>query len=209
MKIRIRKQPNKQVITELTEDEYDFVKEALEIPPSELPFSNIFGDKYRVLTNFETLNEGHPLTEMIEYLEFNGWSLEPHIDDQALKFSKSYRVVRPSKDMTDVDSTPRTKTITLTLQKIIQNMANAFENSLPKMARQYQELTDQAREANNKVSGFAGSGGSDKELDALINARNKIQRRQVPIAVKLRNTLSMSEKKMPLNLFEALPMDNL
>jgi uncharacterized Rmd1/YagE family protein len=73
MKIKINK---KQVINEITEEEYEFIKEALEIPVEELPFSNIFGNKYRILGDFQTLNEEHPLTKMIKYLEFNGWSLE-------------------------------------------------------------------------------------------------------------------------------------
>jgi len=190
MKIRI-KSSKKQVINEITEEEYDFVKEALEIPTSELPFSNIFGDKYRILGNFEVVNDEHPLSVIIKFLEERGWSLEPHIDKQPLKFTKSYKVIRPSNDRTEVDTTPRTKTITLTMQKIIQNMVKAFEESLPTMYNQYEELADQAREANNQVSGFGGSGGSDEELDNLIAARDKIKMRQVPLGVKLRNIVSM------------------
>ena len=113
MKIKIKQ---KKVINEITEEEYGFIEEALKIPPSELPFSNIFGDKYRVLGNFQTLNEEHPLTKMIEYLEFNGWSLEPHVDKQPLKFTKSYRVIKPmASDRTEIDTTPATRTITLTI----------------------------------------------------------------------------------------------
>ena len=210
MKIKINK---KQVINEITEEEYEFVKEALEIPPSELPFSNIFGNRYRVLGNFQTLNEEHPLTKMIEYLEFNGWSLEPHVDKQPLKFTKSYRVIKPmASDRTEIDTTPATRTITLTLQKILQNMAKAFENSLPKMAQQYSELTDQARELNNKISkgtakleaprNWSFLAEDEEEMDALIAARDKIKMKQVALGVKLRNTLNMylreKEATMPI-----------
>ena len=202
MKITI-KSSKKKVLNEITEEEYDFVREALEIPPSELPFSNIFGDKYRILGNFEVVNDEHPLSVIIKFLEDRGWSLDPHTDGQPLKFTKSYKVLRPSKDMTEVDTTPRTKTITLTMQKIIQNMVKAFEQSLPKMYNQYEKLADQAREANNNVSGFGGSGGSDEELDNLIAARDKISRQQVPLGVKLRNIVSMytgpEESWQPLN----------
>ena len=83
MKIKVNK---KQAINEITEQEYEFVEEALKIPVSELPFSNIFGDKYRILGDFSTLNDEHPLTKMIKYLEFHGWNLEPHTDKQPLKF---------------------------------------------------------------------------------------------------------------------------
>ena len=44
MKIKINK---KQAINEITEEEYEFIEEALKIPPSELPFSNIFGNDDR------------------------------------------------------------------------------------------------------------------------------------------------------------------
>ena len=216
MKVKINSN-KKQVLNELTQEEYDFVEEVLEIPPSELPFSNIFGDKYRILGNFEVVNDKHPLSKIIKFLEERGWSLEPHVDKQPLKFTKSYKVVRPSKDLTEIDSTPRTKTITLTLQKIIKNMVKAFEETLPKMYDQYQELTDAVREANNKVSGFSSSGGSDKldpprdwsflaeneELDALVAARDKLQKRQVPLAVRLSNAVHMyaapSEAYQPLD----------
>ena len=210
MKIKINK---KQTINEITEQEYEFVEEALNIPVGELPFSNIFGNKYRILGDFQTLNEEHPLTKMIKYLEFNGWSLEPHTDKQPLKFSKSYRVIKPmATDRTEIDTTPATKTVTLTLQKIIQNMAKAFGNSLPKMAEQYEELIEQARKAENKVSkastkleaprDWSFLAENEEELDALIAARDKIKMKQVALGVKLRNTLSMylrdKEATMPI-----------
>ena len=132
MKIKINK---KNVINEITEQEYEFVEEALNIPVEELPFSNIFGNKYRILGDFQTLNEEHPLTKMIKYLEFNGWSLDPHTDKQPLKFTKSYRVIKPmASDRTEIDTTPTTRTITLTLQKIIQNIVdntNAIQKNVP------------------------------------------------------------------------------
>ena len=199
MKIKINK---KQAINEITEEEYEFIEEALKIPPSELPFSNIFGNKYRVLGNFETLNEEHPLTKMIEYLELNGWSLEPHVDKQPLKFTKSYRVIKPmASDRTEIDTTPATRTITLTLQKIIQNMAKAFENSLPKMAEQYEQLGDEVTKARNRVTKASQNleaprdwsflAENEEELEKLVDNMTKLQMRQVALGVKLRNTLNM------------------
>jgi len=208
MKIKINK---KEVINEITEQEYEFVEEALKIPVEELPFSNIFGNKYRILGNFETLNEEHPLSKMIKYLEFNGWSLEPHVDKQPLKFTKSYRVIKPmASDRTEIDTTPATRTITLTLQKILQNMAKAFENSLPKMAQQYEDLQEEARKANNKVSkastrleaprDWSFLAENEEELDALIAARDKIKMKQVALGVKLRNTLNMYLREKEANM---------
>jgi len=172
MKVKI-KSNNKKVITELTEEEYSFVQEALDIPKSELPFSNIFGDRYRVLGDFQTVNENHPLSKIIEFLEDRGWSIEPHVDKQPLKFTKSYNIIAPSKDRKEIDSTPRTKTITLTMQKIIQNMVNAFNNSLPSLYKQYQELKDQSKEAENPAD------------------KDKIAIQQVLVAVKLRNLANL------------------
>ena len=69
MKIKINK---KQVISEITEEEYDFVSEALEIS-SELPFSNIFGDRYRILGNFKVVTDEHVLGKAINFTG-NGWT---------------------------------------------------------------------------------------------------------------------------------------
>ena len=62
MKVKINK---KQVLNEITEEEYDFVSEALEIPPSQLAFSNIFGNRDRVLGNFDVVTDDHVLSKAI------------------------------------------------------------------------------------------------------------------------------------------------
>ena len=64
MKIRI-KSKNPELIQELDEDEISYLDDAMNIPISEMPFSNIFGDKYRIIKSFETLSKTSPFGKIV------------------------------------------------------------------------------------------------------------------------------------------------
>ena len=80
-------------------------------------------------------------------------------------------------------------------------MAKAFENSLPKMAEQYEELGDEVTKARNRVTKASQSlepprdwsflAENEEELEKLVDNMTKLQMRQVALGVKLRNTLNM------------------
>ena len=114
MKIKINK---KQVLNEITEEEYDFVAEALEIPPSELPFSNIFGDRYRILGNFEVVTDDHPLSKVIKFLTDNGWTFDTPNPPKEFTFTKTYDEVSADRnDRMKFDKNVKSVTKTIGLQ---------------------------------------------------------------------------------------------
>ena len=59
MRIKV-KTKNPEIIQEITEEEFGYVEEALSIPISEMPFSNIFGDKYRIIQSYGSLKADSP-----------------------------------------------------------------------------------------------------------------------------------------------------
>jgi hypothetical protein len=180
MKIKIKK---KQVLSEISEEEYDFVKEALEIPPSELPFSNIFGDKYRILGNFKVVTDEHVLSKAIKFLTDNGWTFNDPEPPKAFTFTKTY-------DQVDVDRNDRTKfdknvksvTETFTMQKLMQDMNKAMTKSMPNSFAQYEQLREEAKELNKT---FLAAEGEEQE-----KLKNQIQinlYKQVNVGKRMRN----------------------
>jgi len=64
-----------QQINEATEQEIEYLNDALEIPVSELPFGNIFGDSYRIIEPVSSLKEQTPLSNAIFALNKFGWEV--------------------------------------------------------------------------------------------------------------------------------------
>ena len=129
MKIKVKLKENKQLVQEITEEEYSFVEEALEIPIEEMPYSNIFGDKYRIIREFGTLSDGNPFGKMIKKLSEFGWNLAEHEGDKAIELYKEYTLVKPNpkyaEDPTGGQYIRNPQYVKMTLQKLIQKM-NAF-----------------------------------------------------------------------------------
>jgi len=160
MKIKINK---KQVLSEITEEEYDFVSEALEIPPSELPFSNIFGDRYRVLGNFEVVTDEHPLSKVIKFLTDNGWTFNTPKPPKEFNFTKTYDLVAADRnDRTKFDKNVKSVTKTIGLQKLMQDMNKAMTQSMPNSFADYEKLREEAKELNKSF--LAAEGENKKNL---------------------------------------------
>ena len=66
-----------QEINEATEQEIEYLNDALEIPVSELPFGNIFGNSYRIIEPVSGLKEQTPLANAISVLNAFGWQVDP------------------------------------------------------------------------------------------------------------------------------------
>ncbi|MHA2404513.1 MAG: hypothetical protein ACXADH_16055 [Candidatus Kariarchaeaceae archaeon] len=158
MKIKINK---KQALNELTEEEYEFVKEALEIPPTELPFSNIFGDKYRILGNFEVVTDKHPLSKVIKFLTDNGWTFNTPNPPKEFSFTKTYDEVAVDRnDRTKLDKNVKSVTKTFGLQKLMQDMNKAMTQSMPNSFADYEKLREEAKELNKS---FLAAEGEEQE----------------------------------------------
>ena len=64
-----------QEINEATEGEIEYLNDALEIPVSELPFGNIFGDSYRIIEPLNSLDETSSFGVAMKALEKMGWTV--------------------------------------------------------------------------------------------------------------------------------------
>ena len=183
MKIKINK---KQVLSEITEEEYDFVSEALEIPPSELPFSNIFGNRYRVLGNFEVVTDKHKLSKVIKFLTSNGWTFDEPKPPKEFSFTKTYDEVAVDRnDRTKLDKNVKSVTKTFGLQKLMQDMNKAMTQSMPNSFADYEKLREEAKELHKSF--LAAEGEEQEKLKKQIQINLY---RQVDIGKRMRNYMN-------------------
>jgi hypothetical protein len=73
-----------QEINEATEQEIEYLDDALNIPISELPFSNIFGDSYRIIEPVSSMKKQTPLANAIFVLNKFGWEVGEPKDGKIL-----------------------------------------------------------------------------------------------------------------------------
>ena len=158
MKIKV-KLKEKEIIQEITEEEYSFVEEALEIPPEELPYSNIFGDKYRIIREFGTLSDANPFGKMIKRLGEFGWNLADHEGDRAIEPYKEYTLVKPNPKYDPNDGSSASEGqyirnpqyVKMTLQKLIQKM-NAFTSKgVSSMFEKRKNISKRSYEEHNAL----------------------------------------------------------
>ena len=155
MKIKVKLKENKQLVQEITEEEYEFVEEALEIPIEEMPYSNIFGDKYRIIREFGTLSDGNPFGKMIKRLGEFGWNLAEHEGDKAIELYKEYTLIKPNpkygQDSIEGQYIRNPQYVKMTLQKLIQKM-NAFATKgVTSMFAKRQNVTKRNYEDQNAL----------------------------------------------------------
>lgn len=143
MKIKIIKS-NPELIQEITEEEYSYLEEALEIPPEKLPFSNIFGDKYRIIDSYGTMVTTNSFGGMIKKLNSWGWNLADHEGDKAIELYKEYLLTRP--DLKAKGGEPLYKSepkyAKMSLKKLITKMNLFFNKSLPAMHAKAKEMKE-------------------------------------------------------------------
>ena len=148
MKIKIIKS-NPDLIQEITEEEYSYLEEALEIPPEKLPFSNIFGDKYRIIDSYGSPSTKNPFGAMIKKLNSWGWNLVDHEGDKAIELYKEYLMTRPN--INGKFGEPKFKSepkyAKMSLKKLITKMNLFFNKSLPAMDAKVVELGKKKHDA--------------------------------------------------------------
>ena len=62
-------------IVEASDEEIEYLDDMMEMPIEKLPFANIFGDRYRIIENFKTLDPESPLKSTMDALAKMGWSV--------------------------------------------------------------------------------------------------------------------------------------
>ena len=153
MKIRI-KSKNPELIQELDEDEVSYLDDAMSIPVEKLPFTNIFGDKYRIIKSFETLSETSPFGRIINTLRFFGWDLAPREkgDKGKIMLTKKYNEVRLEfKDDNTTKLSRPEKVVQTSLKKWANGAYNTLTRSLPSMYAKSKQLEAKGLEATENL----------------------------------------------------------
>ena len=194
MKVKVNNKNKKQVLKEINEDEYALIEDALEIPISELPYSNIFGNRYRVLGDFETVNKGHPIYEMVKFFQDNDWVLNTQEGNKSLTFSKTWEYQRPdSNNRMEMSKTIQTKSITLKLQNLIPKMIAFYTESLPKLYNQYFEAFIKSAELKRKAADLMAGADTDEGYKEWYKANEAFQKAkmfEVSKSATMRSTIN-------------------
>jgi hypothetical protein len=137
-----------QEINEATEQEIEYLNDALEIPIEELPFGNIFGDSYRIIEPVSGLKEKTPLANAIFVLNAFGWQVDPasnleYHDETKGKLAgkvKSGKILCSKTKVSHyIDGKGNQgisrKTTSLNLPKVLAGIINFVNNSRDKLAK--------------------------------------------------------------------------
>jgi len=138
-----------QELNEATQEEIDYLDEALQIPVSELPFSNIFGNSYRIIEPVNSLKQETPLARVVFALNKFGWEVDPASD---LKYHgqdagrlagtvKSGKILcRKTKITHYIDGKGNAgvsrKTTTLNLPKLMESIIRFVEETRPRLYKE-------------------------------------------------------------------------
>ena len=138
-----------QELKEATEQEIEYLNDALEIPVSELPFGNIFGNSYRIIEPVNSVKQDTPLAKVIFALNKFGWEVDPASDLEyhdetkgalAGKIKGGKILCRKTKVTHYIDGKGKQgvsrKTMTLNLPKLLGAIIKFVEESRPKLLKE-------------------------------------------------------------------------
>jgi hypothetical protein len=138
-----------QEVNEAIQKEIDYLDEALQIPVSELPFSNIFGNSYRIIEPVNSVKQETPLAKVIFALNKFGWEVDPASDLEyhdetkgplAGKVKGGKILCRKTKITHYIDGKGKQgvsrKTMTLNLPKLMGAIIKFIEETRPKLLKE-------------------------------------------------------------------------
>ena len=118
-----------QQVNEASEQEIEYLNDALEIPIEELPFGNIFGNSYRTIEPLDTLDESSSFGVAMKALETMGWQVGAPKDGKILCSKTKVSHFIDGKGKQGVSR----KTIRLNLPKVLAGIVNFVNNSREKL----------------------------------------------------------------------------
>jgi hypothetical protein len=109
-------------LTEAAPEEIGHLDDVLDIAIEDYPFSNIFGDSYRLISELTAAKEDNKISELTKMLDKQGWS----IDWESKGFPCSKLV---TKTWTGKDGKPNSREVmeTMKLSTLLTKMANAID----------------------------------------------------------------------------------
>jgi len=161
----------KTVIQEATTYEIGYLNDVLEIPKSELPFSNIFGDRYRILGSFKSDNPGSPFNLFESFVKRTGWALDKDDISQVVSHVRSLFVGSP-----DAGVQVRTKELRISLVKYFQDLIKYLDD-IPEIMKRYSQLVEKLRIYSKEKFGGDGRGWKKeyfKDKEFLKMTREKL-----------------------------------
>ncbi len=144
----------KKQLNEATDEEIGYLNDLLEVPLSALPFHDIFGNRYRILSSFKSDDPDNPLYIFERFLEFTGWKFNPNDMGEVVKSVNTKFISDPEKGVQQ-----RTKEEKLSLVKWI-NEFSKYLDKLPDTTQSWKKISKDMQEyiqikaANNEVVNF-------------------------------------------------------
>ena len=121
-----------QEINEATEQEIEYLNDALEIPISELPFGNIFGDSYRIIEPFSSMSETTSFGVTMKALKKFKWDVASPKDGKILCTKTKVTHFINGKGESGVSR----KSVTLNLPKVLAGIVNFAKGSRDKLSKE-------------------------------------------------------------------------
>jgi hypothetical protein len=118
-----------QELKEATQQEIEYLNDALEIPIEQLPFGNIFGDSYRIIEPLDSLDESSSFGVAMKALEKMGWEVGSPKDGKILCSKTKISHYIDGKGNQGISR----KTISLNLPKVLSGIINFISNSREKL----------------------------------------------------------------------------
>lgn len=127
-------------LNEATEEEIGHLNDVLEIPKSALPFQDIFGDRYRILSSFKSDDPNSPFMQFEKFLNSTGWRFNPDNMGEVIKSITSSYIANP-----DDGVQHRTKEEKLSIIKWVQDLRK-YLDSVPQTMDEWQKTILDMRE---------------------------------------------------------------
>ena len=120
-------------LNEATDEEIGYLNDLLEVPLSALPFHDIFGDRYRILSSFKSDDPDNPLLVFERFLERTGWRFNPDNMGEVVKSISTSYIANPEDGIQK-----RTKEEKLSLVKWINDLSE-YLDKLPNTMIAYEK----------------------------------------------------------------------
>ena len=132
-------------LNEATEEEIGYLNDLLEVPLSALPFHDIFGNRYRILSSFKSDDPNSPLLIFERFLERTGWRFNPDNMGEVIKSIESSFIANAEKGVEN-----RTKEEKLSLVKWV-NELTTYLDKLPETMQAYANIVKDMEEYAKNV----------------------------------------------------------
>ena len=161
-------------LNEATEEEIGHLNDLLEVPLSALPFHDIFGDRYRILSSFKSDDPNSPFMQFEKFVNSTGWRFNPDNMGEVIKSVRSSYIANP-----DDGVQHRTKEEKISIIKWVQNLSKYLDSVAETMNQWNTIMKDMQEYAENTFGKNPRQprGGFKKEYLKDKNYLNMFRRR--------------------------------